>query len=495
TDWTLCEATLTAPEAASHLTIRMQLCKASGTAWFDDAFIRSPSAASDQRAKPKTSPKPTLGAFDPAASRQRTGAGVEPRTIRVRAEDYLSPEQADAALARAKSAQADALICDVHPDGRLMFPSALLPMPRVVPQGHDPLGYLVEQAHKESIQVIPAFSVFALGRLAADHPDWEVVSADGKLSDDWRRWACPAKTEARGFLVSMVLDALRYDVDGIALDDLRYPDADYCYCDFCRARFRREYGIDPLDIAQNPDKLRSRSEAFRVYLLPFGSERQVRSAKQFVGGMADRAKLGDLKRPGVLVCSDLSASDASAEMVEAMASYVREGGHLVLLDGPVGVGDKFPKFRELVGAAGNCRWLPVDVSFRRDADHPLVADLPDASFGAAGRSLTSPATATVLASFGHVPAILLNKHGNGHVVVFNFEMHKASSAASQALFTKTLEWLAKQSGAKLGKGKLHAARQAWDKWRADQLADFVAKVREGVKKARRDVPIFTLPSP
>ena len=64
------------------------------------------------------------------------------------------------------------------------------------------------------------------------------VSLDGEESP----WLCPshpANLELERAALEEV--ATKYDVDGIHLDYIRYPDNDHCFCDGCKARFSEEY--------------------------------------------------------------------------------------------------------------------------------------------------------------------------------------------------------------------------------------------------------------
>lgn len=64
------------------------------------------------------------------------------------------------------------------------------------------------------------------------------VSLDGEESP----WLCPSHP-ANFELERAALEevATKYDVDGIHLDYIRYPDDNHCFCDGCKARFSAEY--------------------------------------------------------------------------------------------------------------------------------------------------------------------------------------------------------------------------------------------------------------
>ena len=117
--------------------------------------------------------------------------------------------------------------------------------------------------------------------LLDNHPEWYAVSRNGKSCAtnppyvNYYRWLCPSKPEVLEFLKTQVKNILAKDyVDGIHLDYVRYcdvilpvnlwqnygidqtrelPEYDFCYCETCRAKYKSEHGIDPLDI-QYPDQ-------------------------------------------------------------------------------------------------------------------------------------------------------------------------------------------------------------------------------------------------
>lgn len=110
-----------------------------------------------------------------------------------------------------------------------------------------------------------------------EHPSWYVVNGKGESCidkpayvDDYN-WLCPSNPEVVGFMKARVRELCAFDgLTGIHLDYIRYPDvvlapehkakynipqddlvhpmADYCYCEVCRAQFRKLTGMDPLTI-------------------------------------------------------------------------------------------------------------------------------------------------------------------------------------------------------------------------------------------------------
>lgn len=112
------------------------------------------------------------------------------------------------------------------------------------------------------------------------HPDWFTVSREGRSSLEhppyvgYYQWLCPSRAPVREYLRGIVREVARTaGVQGVHFDYIRYPDVilprglwakyglvqdreypqfDFCYCDVCRAAFRRQSGRDPLQLRDAP---------------------------------------------------------------------------------------------------------------------------------------------------------------------------------------------------------------------------------------------------
>lgn len=66
------------------------------------------------------------------------------------------------------------------------------------------------------------------------------VSSDGSMS----AWLCPTDPDNRELMLSLIGELARgYDLDGIQLDYVRFPDRSHCFCPGCRERFEEATGI------------------------------------------------------------------------------------------------------------------------------------------------------------------------------------------------------------------------------------------------------------
>jgi len=180
-----------------------------------------------------------------------TAPGARPAELRgiwMHATTVKTRAEADAAVAKIERAHFNAVFLLVwYWGGQAFFHSALCPMGDGVPEGYDPLRYMVEQCHNRGIQVHAWFVNGSAGTagerkiVLENHPDWAVNDGTG-----WTNWYDFAKPEVRRFQSDLMIECLRkYDVDGIHFDYIRYG-PHQCYCDYCQREFVQRYGGEAL---------------------------------------------------------------------------------------------------------------------------------------------------------------------------------------------------------------------------------------------------------
>ena len=133
----------------------------------------------------------------------------------------------------------------------------------------DPLTYLLTLAHRSGISVHAWLNVYLVwsdmsktpppAHLAARHPDWLLTDAAGVRMDRMpaSRWK---KAGAEGWFVSPGNRAMRthmarvvnelvseYEIDGIHLDYIRYPNREFSFDPATRAHFAVKWGVDPAE--------------------------------------------------------------------------------------------------------------------------------------------------------------------------------------------------------------------------------------------------------
>lgn len=123
------------------------------------------------------------------------------------------------------------------------------------PQEIDPLQVVLEEAHARGIRVHVAINVFGEGLNAArigvafERPQWmaQHLGADGRAVPGSEvgtiAFVNPAHPEVQLYELAVIQEVVsRYEVDGIVLDRLRYPDGAADFSEFSRGRFEEWLG-------------------------------------------------------------------------------------------------------------------------------------------------------------------------------------------------------------------------------------------------------------
>jgi len=135
----------------------------------------------------------------------------------------------------------------------------------------DPLAYLLTMAHRTGISVHAWINVYLVwsdisklppqAHLAARHPDWLVTDADGVRMDrmqssKWKRagvegwFVSPGNRDMRAHMVRVVNELVtEFEIDGIHLDYIRYPNRELSFDPATRAAFAVKWGVDPAESA------------------------------------------------------------------------------------------------------------------------------------------------------------------------------------------------------------------------------------------------------
>ncbi len=139
------------------------------------------------------------------------------------------------------------------------------------------LERLVSLAKKEGLKVHAW--MWAVNRpgdtIAQKHPEWYMVSRDGKSCYDTRpyvdyyQWLCPTREESRNHILSLVEGLAKVEgIESVHLDYIRFPDIflpigllpkynlkqdtemaeyDFCYCEVCISEFEKIHHKNPLE--------------------------------------------------------------------------------------------------------------------------------------------------------------------------------------------------------------------------------------------------------
>jgi uncharacterized lipoprotein YddW (UPF0748 family) len=175
--------------------------------------------------------------------------------------------QIDALVAATKAAHANAIVAQVVRRGDCFCLRSGLPVNESIAAGFDPLQALISTAHAQGVEVHAWVIANAMwnnsappkdpnhifnlhGPSASGRDNWVMTRSDGQsmLGDDWM--IDPGHPDAAAWIASVATSIVRnYDVDGINLDRIRYPDGNlgslvpsWGYNATAVARFRAETG-------------------------------------------------------------------------------------------------------------------------------------------------------------------------------------------------------------------------------------------------------------
>ena len=173
----------------------------------------------------------------------------------------------DSLVAATKAAHANAIVAQVVRRGDCFCLRSGLPVNESIAPGFDPLQALIDTAHGQGVEVHAWVIANAMwnsttppkdpnhifnlhGPGASGRDNWVMTRSDGapKLNDDWM--LDPGHPDAAAWVVNAATSIVRnYNVDGINLDRIRYPDGNlgslvpsWGYNPTAVARFRAETG-------------------------------------------------------------------------------------------------------------------------------------------------------------------------------------------------------------------------------------------------------------
>jgi uncharacterized lipoprotein YddW (UPF0748 family) len=168
---------------------------------------------------------------------------------------FKSHEEVTQMVAAAKAANFNALFVEVRKRGDAYYTSSIEPRAADItgPADYDPLADVIQQAHAVGLEVhawvVPyevSYETYDLPatHVSKAHPDWLMPSRDGKTTlDKGKIYVDPGLPSVQDYTVSVIREILtKYDVDGIQLENPRYPKKDSGYNTASLALFNQETG-------------------------------------------------------------------------------------------------------------------------------------------------------------------------------------------------------------------------------------------------------------
>ena len=175
---------------------------------------------------------------------------VEPRVraLWVTRFDYTTPEDVRRIVANVAEAGFTDLFFQIRGNGTVFYKSQLEPwafelsggkVPALgTDPGWNPLQLAIDTAHASNLRIHAYMNVLPgwkgleepppeAGQLWTAHPDWFMVDSLGQKmlpTSGWYAFVNPVLPEVREHLRGIVAELCQYDVDGIHLDYIRYPE-------------------------------------------------------------------------------------------------------------------------------------------------------------------------------------------------------------------------------------------------------------------------------
>ncbi len=149
-----------------------------------------------------------------------------------------------------------------------------------LPEGRDVLADMIAEGHRVGLHVHAWFEYgFVACQGDNDHlfrvkPEWFARRRDGTVlfNGDYRyKWLSHCNAEAQQFLVALCLEVARnYDVDGIQLDRIRYPELDCGYDEATVTLYKAEHGGNaPPQNEADPHWMRWRADKLTSFIAAF----------------------------------------------------------------------------------------------------------------------------------------------------------------------------------------------------------------------------------
>jgi uncharacterized lipoprotein YddW (UPF0748 family) len=115
----------------------------------------------------------------------------------------------------------------------------------------DYLDVLIREGHKKGIKIHPIFYPgynINLEKELVDHPAWLIRNMDGKYQPNFNL----ANPEVRKYWVDKISAALKYNIDGIHLDYIRFPTTQvYSYDSVTCEAFKKEFQFSPAEVSHD----------------------------------------------------------------------------------------------------------------------------------------------------------------------------------------------------------------------------------------------------
>ncbi len=229
-----------------------------------------------------------------------------------------SAENVSRIVAQAAEAGFTDLFVQCYARGEAYYPSQVAPTVPTLPRGFDPLGQAVREGRRRGLRIHAWINVYFVwssdGKPQSPYhayyrnQAWFAGDAGGRSLRDYSQWELsrnglegvylsPANQEVKAYIRSLVQEiVLKYDVDGIHLDYIRYGHLDFSYDPASRWGFYRAYTVDPIRFFEGDPRLRPYWSAWYQWRLQQISE-LVAAIKADISTISPWVKLSAAVKP------------------------------------------------------------------------------------------------------------------------------------------------------------------------------------------------------
>lgn len=187
-------------------------------------------------------------------------------------QEITSSLHAEKGMEKLKKAGFDTIFLQGRYLGEVFYNSILEPRSsRIDPSYSDPLYDFIIRSHDNSldkpikifawINIFPCHSgaisqIPPTGNIMQRHPDWITENANGeKLDHNMLYHLDPGNPEVQNYIISMLTEVVhKYNIDGILLDEFRYPDdgLNWGYNQQALAAYYRDTGLSEKPLTYDP---------------------------------------------------------------------------------------------------------------------------------------------------------------------------------------------------------------------------------------------------
>ncbi len=203
---------------------------------------------------------------------------------------WLTTSDTDVLLDRPQMKDAIASLASLHfntiypvvwNSGYALYPSKIAREKGIQPfvhkglQGQEPLGELIEEAHRYKMLVLPWFEFGFMAppssELALKHPNWLTQARDGTQTTNSAAgevvWLNPFHPEVQKFITDLVMEVVNnYDIDGIQFDDHLCLPVQLGYDSYTVNLYKQETELDPPSDYRDTNWMRWRADKLTEFV-------------------------------------------------------------------------------------------------------------------------------------------------------------------------------------------------------------------------------------